>query len=111
MDLGPNLSRHPRERSRRLVLGERLQVAGIVSVALLLGVGGFTVLRQVAQRALGHHSSEGQRTAVDAVARHHTIADELCRASTIDEAIADALALQPPVAVGSPSPLDAHAAL
>ena len=106
-----NLSRPARERVRRLALGGRLQVAGIVAAALLLGVGGFTVLRQVAQRVLSHRSSEGQRTAVDAVARRHTLSDELCRASTIDEAIADAQALQPPVAAGSPSPLDAHAAL
>jgi len=107
-----NLSQDARERGRRLVLRGRLQVAGIVGAALLLGVGGFTVLRQVAQQVLSHLSSEGHRTAVDVVAKRHTNADEFCPASTtIDEAIADALALQPPVAVGSPSPLDAHAAL
>ena len=107
----PNPSQPALARARRLALGGRLQMAGIVAVVLLLGVGGFTVLRQVAQRALSHRSSDGHRTAVDAVARHHTLSDELCQASTIDEAIADALALQPPVAVGNPSPLDAHAAL
>lgn len=107
----PNPSRPARERSRRLALGGRLQVAAIVAVALLLGVGGFNVLRQAAQRVLSHRSSEGQRTAVDAVARHHEPSDESCPASTIAEAIADALAWQPPVAEGSPSPLDAHSAL
>jgi protein-disulfide isomerase len=106
-----NLSQHARERGRRLALGGRLQVAGIVAAALLLSVGGFTILRQVAQRALNHPSPDGYRTAVDAVAKRHAIADESCPASTIDEAIADALAWQPPVAAGSPSPLDAHAAL
>jgi protein-disulfide isomerase len=105
------LSRPARERSRRLALGGRLQMAGIVAAALLLGVSGFAVLRQAAQRILSHRGSEGQRTAVDAVVRHHANADESCPASTIAEAIADAQAWQPPVAVGSPSPLDAHAAL
>jgi protein-disulfide isomerase len=87
-------------------------VVGIVGVALLLGVGGFTVSRQVAQQALSHRGTVGQRTAVDVVAKHYALSVESCPATTtIDEAIADALAWQPPVAVGSPSPLDAHAAL